>query len=155
MKIKEIIYRPAIFRHLMNLWPPFVGAGIGIEYIAPDWRELRVGLKLRFYNHNNQGTHFGGNLFAMTDPFLVIMLMRVLGDGYRVWDQQAQITFLKPGISKVTATFQITDEVLTKIRLGCQDGKKHLEDFQVDIRDTDGQIVASVNKVIYLRHRRR
>ena len=139
----------------MNLWPPFVGACIGIEYIAPDWRELRVGLKLRFYNHNNHGTHFGGNLFSMTDPFLVIMLTHLLGGGYQVWDQQASITFIKPGTGKVTTTFRITEDVLEKIRLACQDGHKHLEEFEADILDTEGKAVASVRKIIYVRKKRR
>ena len=58
-----------------------------------------VQMRLRFYNRNYVGTHYGGNLFTMTDPFHMIMLMHRLGPGYNVWDQKAEITFLKPGLA--------------------------------------------------------
>ena len=154
MNLKQWAHRPAVFRRLMNLWPPFVGAGIALEYIAPDWREIRVALNLRFYNRNIHGTHFGGNLFAMTDPFLVIMLMQCLGNQFRIWDQDACITFVKPGTGKVRATFQVTDEVLENIKASCRNGGKHLEEFEVEVVGQDGQQVATVRKVVYIRRRR-
>ena len=87
----------------MNLWPPFVGAGIHVESIAEDFRAARVRLKLRWYNRNFFGTHFGGSLFAMTDPFFAILAMHNLERDYLVWDKSSGIHFKAPGRSTVWA----------------------------------------------------
>jgi hypothetical protein len=62
-------------RRWINFWPPFLGMGIRIKHIAPDMKAVDVEMKLRFWNANYVGTHFGGSLFAMTDPFYMLMLM--------------------------------------------------------------------------------
>lgn len=139
----------------MSLWPPFVGAGITVDHIAPDWREVRSSLRLNLFNRNYVGTHFGGSLFAMTDPFLMLMLANVLGPDYWVWDQAAEITFVKPGTGKVQAVFQVTDGDLEEVRAACAGGRKHLQEFMVDITDRQGQKVATVRKVIYVRLKKR
>ena len=54
-------------RRWINLWLPFLGAGIRIRHIAPDMKAVDVEMKLRRWNANYVGTHFGGSLFAMTD----------------------------------------------------------------------------------------
>lgn len=61
--------RAPILRHGMNAWPPFLFAGIHITALSDDFRHARVELRRRWYNRNYVGTHFGGSLFAMTDPF--------------------------------------------------------------------------------------
>ncbi len=66
-------------RFLINLWPPYIGAGIRVRHIAPDFRSVTVDLRLRWRNRNYVGTHFGGSLYAMTDPFLMVMLVQTLG----------------------------------------------------------------------------
>ena len=60
---------PRRLRRFLRFWPPFLFSGIRIERLDDDWRHARVRLKLRWYNRNYVGTHFGGNLFSMTDPF--------------------------------------------------------------------------------------
>ncbi len=66
---------------LMNVWPPFVGAGIRVRHIAPDFRSVTVDMRLRWSNRNYVGTHFGGSLYAMADPFLMVMLLHNSGRG--------------------------------------------------------------------------
>ena len=66
-------------RRWINLWPPFLGAGIRVKHIAPDMKAVDVEMKLRLWNANYVGTHFGGSLFAMTDAFYMLMLMHHLG----------------------------------------------------------------------------
>src|SRR3546814_10591719 len=80
-------------RRVLNVWPPFLFAGIRVRTISDDYRHARVELRQRWYNRNFVGTHFGGSLFAMTDPFWMIMTMQALGDGYIVWDKAATIEF--------------------------------------------------------------
>ena len=91
----------------MNIWPPFVGAGIKVVRIADDFHEIRVALRQKWFNKNIVGSHFGGSLYAMVDPFYMIMLMNILGKDYIVWDKFASIDFIAPGKGTVTATFSL------------------------------------------------
>lgn len=140
-----------ILRRAMNLWPPFLGAGITVESIAKDFRHARVRLKLSLFNRNIVGVHFGGSLFAMTDPFFMMMVSQNLGKGYIVWDQAAKIEFLKPGRGKVHADFTITQEQLDEIVQAAETGNKVLRDFVVYIKDHEGDVVARITKTLYIR----
>jgi hypothetical protein len=103
-------------RRSINLWPPFLGAGIRIQHIAPDMRTIDVEMKLRFWNANYVGTHFGGSLFAMTDPFYMLMLMANLGRDYIVWHKAATIRYRKPGKGTVGAELHLSDSQIDDIR---------------------------------------
>ncbi len=144
---------PRLLKWGLNLWPPFMGAGIKMEYVADNWRESRVSMKLRWYNRNIMAVHFGGSLYAMVDPQLMVMLMQILGKGYRVWDQSAGVEFVKPGRGKVTADLVVTDGVLNIIREKTAGGEKYLHPFTVEIRDQDNEVVARVKKVVYIRQK--
>jgi acyl-coenzyme A thioesterase PaaI-like protein len=136
---------------VLNIYPPYLGAGIKVSYISQDWKELQVSMALRWYNRNAVGTHFGGSLYAMIDPPLMLLLMRLLGKDYLVWDQQASIEFVKASKQKVWAEFKISDEVVEEIKRNTQGGDKYLARFPVEIRDEDNQLVAKGEKVIYIR----
>lgn len=142
---------PRIFRLIINTWPPYLGSAISVRFIAPDWRTLRVTMKLRWYNRNYVNSHFGGNLFSMTDPFYMLMLMRNLGRDYIVWDTAAQITFLRPGHGQVSALFHLDPGRLEEIKQNAAKGDKLLEKFRVDVVDEQGGRVASVKKTLYIR----
>lgn len=144
---------PRLFRAIINLWPPYLGAGIRVEHIAPDWRAIRVGMKLRWYNRNYVNSHFGGNLFSMTDPFYMLMLMRNLGRDYIVWDTSARIAFLAPGRGRVSAQFHLPEERITEIIARAASGEKLFERFRVDILDERGERVASVRKTVYIKRK--
>ncbi|WP_269533936.1 DUF4442 domain-containing protein [Chitinimonas sp. BJYL2] len=139
------------FRHLINLWPPFLLTGIHADHVSHDYREADVRLTLRWYNRNYVGTHFGGSLFAMTDPWYMLMLMQILGREYFVWDQSAKIEFLAPGKGVVKARFRIDDAALAQIYAATADGDKYLPDFVVDITDAQDKVVARVTKTVYIR----
>ena len=89
--MKLINLAPNQLKLVLNIYPPYLGAGIRVEYISEDWKELRVSMRLRWYNRNAVGTHFGGSLYAMIDPHLMLLLMRLLGKDYLVWDKMASI----------------------------------------------------------------
>ena len=145
--------KPSILRHGMNLWPPFLFAGIHVAAISPDWRHARVELRMRPWNRNYVGTHFGGSLFAMTDPFWMLLLMRLLGREYYVWDQSGAIDFLKPGRGTVSARFDIDDAVLAEIRQATAGGAKYLHWFENEVVDAGGEVVARVRKQVYVRRK--
>jgi len=107
---------PATLRRIMNLWPPFLFSGIRVEAIADDWRYARVRLKLRWYNRNYVKTQFGGALFAMVDPFWMILTLEALRHEYIVWDKAGEIEFIAPGRSDVIAEIRIDDAMLAEIQ---------------------------------------
>lgn len=146
--------RPALFRRLMNLWPPFLFTGIRCTHIAEDWRSAEVQLKLGVTNRNYVGVHFGGSLFAMTDPFYMLMLAKTLGRDYRVWDKAAAIDYVAPGRGTVTARFRLDDERLAEIRAATADGAKALPVFRVEITDEAGALVATLDRTVYVRRKR-
>ena len=143
--------KPASLRRIFNLWPPFLFAGIRVQSIAPDWREAQVKLKLAWYNRNYVRTHFGGSLFAMTDPFWMILVMERLGRNYLVWDKAGEIEFVAPGREDVYAHFQLDDGVLDELRTAAAGGHKVLRWFDVDVKTASGQVVAKVRKQLYVR----
>ena len=142
---------PARLKQWTRWWPPFLFSGIRVLGIGDDWRSARVQLKLRWYNRNYVGTQFGGALFAMTDPFWMILVMENLGPEYVVWDKAAKIEFISPGRSDVHAEFRLREQDLTEIRTAAAGGEKVLRWFSVDVRDTQDTVVARVQKQLYVR----
>ncbi|BHH84918.1 DUF4442 domain-containing protein [Desulforhopalus sp. 52FAK] len=142
---------PHLFRFMLNSWPPYLGAGVRVEDISEDWRNIKVGMKLRWYNKNYLRSHFGGSLFSMTDPFLVLMLIANLGKDYIIWDSSAKIKFVQPGRGRVMAHFMLDEEKLAELREKAASGKKMHENFRVDIFDEAHSPVARVYKTVYIR----
>ena len=146
-------YSPTALKRLLNCYPPYLGAGIKVTYISNDWRALHVSMSLRWYNRNAVGTHFGGNLYSMVDPHLMLLLMKLLGKGYRVWDKSATIEFIKASKKRVTAAIKISPNKLEQIRRGTENGQKYFIDFIIEIHDEDRVLVARVHKTLYVRRK--
>jgi acyl-coenzyme A thioesterase PaaI-like protein len=142
-----------LFRRGINLWPPFVGAGIRVTRISADSREVDVTLKLRLFNRNFFGTHFGGSMFAMTDPFFALMMLRNLGPDYIVWDKAGSIAYLRPGRGDVFAHFRLPAAAVARARKATAHGARHEPTFRVRIVDRDGETVAEAEKTLYIRRR--
>jgi len=138
-------------RVLLNLWPPFLGAGIRVKRLRPDWKEIDVEMKLRRWNSNYVGTHYGGSLYSMTDPFFMVMLIENLGREYIVWDKSASIRFRKPGKGTVTASFRLTEEEIEEIRRALESQEKIEQTFAVDVKDEAGNVIAQVEKLLHIR----
>ena len=151
MSDSKLARRARLLRIGLNLYPPYIGAGIRVQHISPDCREARVKMALRWYNRNFVGTQFGGSLYSMVDPFYMLLLMPLLGDDYIVWDKAANIDFVTPGKGAVYADFQVDDALLAEIRERTAGGDKYLPQLQVDIRDGAGTLVAKVHKTLYVR----
>jgi acyl-coenzyme A thioesterase PaaI-like protein len=142
---------PRLLRWGMNFWPPFRGAGIRVRHIAADWSEARVELRHGLLNRNFVGTAYGGSLFSMTDPFYALMLIHRLGERYLVWDQAASIDFVAPGRGSVAAVFSLGEEKVLEIKNLAAGGDKVLPQFDVEVRDASGALVARVRKTLYVR----
>jgi len=136
----------------MKWWPPFLGAGIRVRSLSDDFRDAVVELKLGRLNRNAVGTHFGGSLYAMTDPFFMIMLLHNLGADYLVWDKSGSIEYVAPGRGIVHARFQLSEGRIAEIRAQAAAGEKVLPEFQVEVRHAnDDSLVALVRKTLYVR----
>lgn len=146
--------KAARLRWLMNLWPPFLAAGVRVREIGPDYRFVRVDLRMRWSNRNYVGVHFGGSLFAMTDPFFMLMYMNNLGRDYIVWDRAGRIEFIRPGRGTVSAEFRLTESDLASARASTADGRPALINHEVDIVDQSGELVARVQRTVYIRQKK-
>lgn len=135
----------------INLWPPLLGAGIRVTRMDPDMRAVDVEMKLRFWNANYVGTHYGGSLYSMADPFYMLMLIANLGPEYIVWDKAATIRFKKPGKGKVKAEFRLSQEQIEEVREKLKGQEKYEPTFLVEIKDTSGTVIAEVEKLLYVR----
>lgn len=141
----------SLLKLLGNLWPPYFFSGIRITYGSKDFRHFKVSLNYSWYNKNYVGTQFGGSIYAMTDPFFMMMIINNLGPGYIVWDKAAQIEFIKPGRSRLFAEFKIDETLLQQIRSQTASGDKYIFGLSVEVKDKDGQTIARVIKTIYVR----
>jgi len=83
------------------------------------------------------------------------MLMENLGRGYIVWDKAAAIRFKRPGRGRVRAEFRITRDQIEAIRARADREAKVEPVFQVRVIDSEGMLVAEVDKTLYVRRKDR
>ena len=128
---------------------------MGIRVRAPrdDFTRFEVELHARWYNRNLFGTHFGGALYAMSDPFFVFIVTMNLGSGYIVWDKSAKIDFLKPAKGTILGIFEIGKNRIDEIRTEVDELGKKTYHFEADLIDEKGQQVARVSKEVYVRRK--
>lgn len=112
-----------------------------------------VRMKLRWWNRNYFGTHFGGSLYAMCDPFFALILAQRLGSGYIVWDKAAAIRFVRPGRGTVSARFEIPADEVEAIRRAADQAGKVEPEVTVEVVDEAGEVVARVEKTLYVRRK--
>lgn len=153
MKILQIA-TPTAIKLGLTYYPPYWFTGIKVDSVSAHWRDVRVSMALRWYNRNISGTQFGGSLFAMTDPFYPLMLAKILGPSYHIWDQKASIEFVAPGRNRVYADFHLDDATLDEIRQRTAGGEKYLPTFAISIVDAQGQCIAQLQKTVYVRRRK-
>ena len=139
-----------IMLRCVNLWPPFAATGIHVNW-GPDMKSAEVTMKLRPWNRNFVGTHYGGSLYSMCDPFYMLLLIKNLGPEYIVWDKAAGIRFRKPGKGTVRAEFRLTDAQLDAIREQLKTLPKYEPIYTVEVKDGSGDVVAEVQKTLHIR----
>jgi len=143
--------KAATFRHVLNLWPPFLFSAIRVQSLSDDYGEAKVVLRLRPWNRNYVRSQFGGSLFAMVDPFWMLLVMHQLGNDYYVWDKAGAIDFVAPGREDVYAHFKLAPAVVDELREAAAGGEKVLRWFETDVVTASGEVIARVRKQIYVR----
>jgi acyl-coenzyme A thioesterase PaaI-like protein len=141
-------WRLRVLRRI-HWWPPLLGAGVKVTRMDADYRAIDVEMRLTVFNRNVMGSHFGGSLYAMTDPFYMLMLMENLGREYIVWDKAATIRYKRPGIGTVRAEFRLTEATVAEIRDVLEREERYEPVFLIEVKDEAGRVVCEVDKTIY------
>jgi acyl-coenzyme A thioesterase PaaI-like protein len=151
-RLGRYVSKPRLFRWL-GLYPPFLGAGVRVRAVAEDLRSITVEMKLRWWNQNYVGTHFGGSLYSVADPWFMLILMENLGPDYVVWDKAASIRFLKPGRGTVRGVFEISGERIAAIRAQADADGRCQPELSVTLVDEEGTAIAEVTKTLSVRRK--
>ncbi len=142
-----------LLRWGFNLFPAYRRTGARITYIAADFHEVRIKLPLNWKTRNYVGTVFGGSMFGAVDGVHMVMLMKLLGPDYAVWDKESTVFFKQPGRTTLYARITIDEHELESIRAELVDSPKRDRVFHVDWTDTAGNVHASIEKTIHVRRR--
>jgi len=125
-----------------------------VRLIGGGWTEARVRLPLWWRTRNYVGTICGGSLYGAIDPFYMIMLIKLLGREYEVWDKAASIRFRRPGRTTLHATFRIEAADLERIRADVERDGRSEPHFTIELVDEAGEVHATCEKVISVRRRK-
>lgn len=142
------------FRWAFNLFPAYRGSGGRVIYIAADWKEVRIKLPLNWRTRNYVGTIYGGSIYAAIDPIYMLMLMKVLGNGYVVWDKAATVRFKKPGRETLFAQFKLTEGEIEEIKHLAENQRSIDRVYDVELKDKEGVVHAEVKKTLYISKKR-
>ena len=142
-----------LLRWGINLLPAYRRTGGRITYIAADLREVRIKLPLNWKTRNYVGTVFGGSMFGAVDGVHMVMLLKLLGPDYIVWDKGSTVRFKQPAHATLYARITIDENELESIRVELVDSPKLDRVFHVDWTDAAGNVHASIEKTIHVRRR--
>ncbi len=145
---------PLFIKLLINSYAPYLGAGVRVTEADMYAGRVRVEMPLTRVNRNYVGVHFGGSLYAMVDPFFMLILINQLGPDYIVWDKAASIDFIAPGRGRVHTIMQVSQEEVRLIRELASSGEPIYRTYPVEILAEDGKLIAKVEKVLYIRKKR-
>lgn len=139
-----------MFRWVFNFFPAYRGTGGRVTYIADDWHKVRIKIPLNWRTRNYVGTIYGGSMYGAIDPIYMLMLIKILGPGYTVWDKAANIRFRKPGRSTLYAEFQLDEEEVSEIRQLAEGERSIDRIYKVELKDSAGATHAQIEKMIYI-----
>ncbi len=143
-------WKTFFMRHYFNFFPAYRRTGGKITYISGDYKEIRVKLPLNRKTRNYVGSIFGGSLYGAVDPMYMIMLIKLLGPDYVVWDKSATIEFKKPGRSTLFATFRISDNEVAAIKQELKYSPSIDRVYTIDLVDKKGVPHARIEKTIFI-----
>lgn len=143
-----------LVRNWVGLYPPMLFSGIRVRKLGDSPLRFRTELRRRWWNANAVGTHFGGSLFTMTDPFHMLILLDSIGEDFIVWDQESRIEFIVAARVPVHAVLEISSDEIERIRTEASSEKLHPV-FVIPIVDQKGRLIARVTKTLYVQRKRR
>jgi hypothetical protein len=138
------------FRWGFNLFPAYRGTGGRVTYIAEDWKEVHVKIPLSWRTKNYVGTIYGGSMYGAIDPIYMLMLIKILGPEYIVWDKAAKVRFRKPGKATLFAKFHLSNEEIAEIKRLAETEKSVDRIYNLELKDGAGVTHAEIEKTLYI-----
>ena len=143
-------FKVFLFRQALNFWPCIRRSGGRVVELAPDFSRMVVRLKLSWRTRNVVGTIFGGSMMASTDPMLMLMLHRILGKPYVVWDKSTVTRFKRPATRTLFAEFVLTAERLEQVRRSVAELGEADFTWTIQYKDAAGVVHAEFDKTLYV-----
>jgi len=143
-------FKSRIFRWGFNFFPAYRGTGGRLVYVADDFKEIHIKLPLNWRTRNYVGTIYGGSMYASIDPIYMLMLIKILGPEFTVWDKAAKIRFRKPGKDTLFADFKLTGEEIAEIKRLAENERSIDRIYNVELKDKGGVVHAQIEKTIYI-----
>lgn len=137
-----------------NLFPAYRGTGGRVIYISDDFREVRVKIPLNWRTRNYVGTIYGGSIYGAVDPIYMLMLIKILGPSYTVWDKAAKIRFKKPGRETLFVDFNLHEEEIDEIRRLADTSRSIDRIYNLELKDKSGVVHATIEKTLYISKKR-
>lgn len=142
------------FRWGFNIFPAYRGTGGRVTYIAHDWHKVQVKVPLTLRTRNYYGTIYGGSMYGAVDPIYVLMLVKILGPEYTVWDKAAKIRFKKPGRETLFVDFELGPDEISEIKRLAEEHKSVDRVYHLELKDKNGVVHAFIEKTIYISKRK-
>jgi acyl-coenzyme A thioesterase PaaI-like protein len=143
-----------LWRWGFNFFPAYRGTGGRVTYIAGDWREVHITIPLNWRTRNYVKTIFGGSMYGAIDPVYMLMLIKILGPEYVVWDKTAAIRFRRPGRERLFARFVVSQADIDEIEAGVAATGKYEKSYTVNITSKSGEVHAICEKGIHIAQRK-
>ena len=135
---------------MLSFWPPYFFSGIKVVSVNDDFTKIDVCMKQRFWNTNYVGTHFGGSLYSMCDPFYMFILLFHL-KGHVVWDKGAKFYFRKPGKGVMYACFEISKKNIEQLKVEAAKSYSISPIFKTVVLDSEKNVILNLEKVLYIK----
>ena len=143
-------FKSRVFRWRFNLFPAYRGTGGRVTYVSDDYREIRVKIPLSWRTRNYVGTIYGGSMYGAIDPIYMLMLMKILGPQYTVWDKAAKVRFRKPGKGALYAAFHLSADEIGEIKELAETSKSLDRIYNVELKSKEGTVHAEIEKTLYI-----
>ncbi|HLX53620.1 MAG TPA: DUF4442 domain-containing protein [Aquella sp.] len=139
-----------IRRILVNFFPCYRRGGGRIIFFSSDMQEIHVKVSLNWQTRNYVGSVFGGALYSAIDPIYMLQLLWILGKEYVVWDKSASMKFIRPVKSTVYAKFELSNELISTIKIEVANNGRFLIDLPVTLQDKNGVVYFTATKELYI-----
>ncbi len=94
-------------------------------------------------------------MYGAVDPIYMLMLIKILGPGYTVWDKSAKIRFRKPGKETLYVEFKLSGDEIDEIKRLAEDAKSVDRVYELELKDGRGKVYAMIEKTLYISKKRR
>ena len=137
-------------RYAFNIWPCIMCSGGKVTFIAGDFTELHVQIKLGIRTRNRVGTVYGGSLYSSIDPYFMMMFMEILGKNFVVWDKGATIKFIRPVTDKARCRFLVDSTLVETVVDAVKKHGEYTFELPLYYESFKGEKLVAFTKSVYV-----